>query len=127
METVTDWGDSSTHELWQFERPIGDLTPATVGLSLADGKEALHKLQQIVVAEQSEEICELRRVCSRCGRWLPLKDYRIRKVDTVFGKVAFRSARILSCPCEPPYYLEIEYNPMSAYILERATPELLAL
>ncbi|KAF7961883.1 hypothetical protein AWV80_28375 [Cupriavidus sp. UYMU48A] len=128
VETITDWGDSSTHELCQFERPIGDLTPETVGLSLADGKEALHKLQQqIVVTAQAEEICELRRVCSRCGRWLPLKDYRIRKVDTVFGKVAFRSARIVSCPCEPPYYLEIDYSPMSAYIPERATPELLAL
>ncbi|MNT35966.1 hypothetical protein D3C72_1720200 [compost metagenome] len=81
--------------------------PETVGLSLADGKEVLHWLQQTVVAAQSEEIYALRRVRSRCGRWLALKDYRMRKVDTVFGRVAFRSARIVSYPCEPPYFLEL--------------------
>jgi hypothetical protein len=33
----------------------------------------------------------------------------------------------VSCPYEPPCYLEVAYSPMSSYIPERATPELLAL
>jgi hypothetical protein len=127
VETIADWGETETVELCQFERPIGELAPENVGLSLADGKELLHKLQQVVIGAQSEEVCAFRRFCARCGRRLFLKDYRKRKVDTVFGTVAFRSARIVSCPCEPPCYLEVAYSPMSSYIPERATPELLAL
>jgi hypothetical protein len=127
VETIADWGESETVELCQFERPIGELAPENVGLSLADGNELLHKLQQVVIEAQSEEICAFRRFCGRCRRRLFLKDYRKRKVDTVFGTVAFRSARIVSCPCEPPCYLEVAYSPMGSYIPERATPELLAL
>ena len=127
VETITDWGESETVELCKFERTIDELAPENVGLSLDDGKDLLHKLQQVVIGAQSEEVCARRRFCSRCHRRLPLRDYRKRKVDTVFGTVAFRSARIVSCPCEPPYYLEIAYCPMSSYIPERATPELLAL
>jgi hypothetical protein len=56
-----------------------------------------------------------------------LKDYRQRKVDTVFGTVSFRSPRILSCACEPPWYLETAFCPLWPIIPERATPELLAL
>lgn len=37
VETITDWGESDTYELCQFERPSGELKPEAVGLSLADG------------------------------------------------------------------------------------------
>ncbi|MEA3102988.1 MAG: hypothetical protein QOF74_7228 [Caballeronia mineralivorans] len=56
-----------------------------MGLSLADGKELLHKLQQVVIGAQSEEVCAFRRFCTRCGRRLFLKDYRKRKVNTVIA------------------------------------------
>ena len=56
-----------------------------------------------------------------------MKDYRNRKVDTVFGTVSFRSPRIVSCACEPPWYLETAFCPLWPIIPERATPELLAL
>jgi hypothetical protein len=56
-----------------------------------------------------------------------LKDYRQRKVDTVFGTVSFRSPRIVSCLSEPPWYLETAFCPLWRIIPERATPELLAL
>jgi hypothetical protein len=51
-------------EVYQFERPIGELTPDNVGLSLADGKERLHRPQQVVIGAQSEEIFASRRICS---------------------------------------------------------------
>ena len=82
VETIADWGETETVELCQFERPIGELAPENVGLSLADDKELLHKLHQVVIGAQSEEICAFRRFCTRCGRRLFLKDYRKRKVDT---------------------------------------------
>src|SRR5258705_6164883 len=76
---------------------------------------------------QADEICTLRRICRRCHRWTALKDYRQRKVDTVFGTVSFRSPRIASCACERPWYLETAFCPLWPIIPERATPEPLAL
>ncbi|MGF6935144.1 hypothetical protein OKW41_004306 [Paraburkholderia sp. UCT70] len=69
----------------------------------------------------------LRRFCTRCHRFLALKDLRIRKVDTVFGTVPFRSARIICCPCETAFQMEYPYSPMSEFVPERATTELLSL
>jgi hypothetical protein len=48
VETIADWGETDVVKIYQFERPIRDLSPETVGLSLADGKDLLHKLQQVV-------------------------------------------------------------------------------
>jgi len=127
IEVTTDYGETETFELFKLERPYRDLEPAKIGLSLAEGKHVLHEMQKIVVAAQAEEVCTLRRFCTRCHRMLDLKDRRIRKLDTVFGTVPFRTARIVSCPCETPYQLEYPYNPMTEYIPERASAELLAL
>jgi hypothetical protein len=56
VETVTDWGESDTVELSHLERPCSEHEPEKVGLALAEGKDLLHKLQQIVVAAQSEVV-----------------------------------------------------------------------
>lgn len=127
VEITTDWDETETFEIGQLERPYRQLEPDKVGLSLAEGKDLLHRLQQVVVAAQAEEVCLLRRFCTRCHRFLELKDRRIRKVDTVFGTVSFRSARIVCCPCESPLQLEYPYSPMTEFVPERATEELLSL
>ncbi|OYD60477.1 UNVERIFIED_ORG: hypothetical protein BDU10_9848 [Burkholderia sp. CF145] len=84
----------------------------------------LHSIQKIVVAAQAEEVCTLRRFCTRCRRFLGLRDRRIRKVDTVFVTVPFRSAPIVCCPCETPLQVEYPYSPMTEFVPERATTEL---
>jgi len=127
VEITTDWDETDTFEICQLERPYRQLEPERIGLSLAEGKDVLHRLQRIVVAAQAEEVCMLRRFCTRCHRFLELKDRRIRKVDTVFGTVPFRSARIVCCPCETPFQMEYPYSPMTEFAPERATAELLSL
>ena len=127
VELITDWGDTNTIEVGRIDRPSETLDSESVGLSLGDGKQLLHNLQQAVIPAQTDEICALRRICRRCQRWTALKDYRNRKVATVFGTVSFRSPRIVSCACEPPWYLETAFCPLWPIIPERATPELLAL
>src|ERR1700688_3747576 len=57
--------------------------------------------------------------------WSPALSQRLPEAKSRY--VAFRSARIVSCLCEPPCYLEVAYSPMGSYIPERVTPELLAL
>ena len=56
-----------------------------------------------------------------------MKDYRRRKVDTVCGTVCSHRPRIVSCTCEPPWYLETAFWLLRPIIPERATPELLAI
>ena len=127
VEITTDWDETDTFEVCQLERPYRQLEPGKIGLSLAEGKDVLHMLQRVVVAAQAEEACMMRRFCTHCHRFLELKDCRIRKVDTVFGTVPFRSARIVCCPCETPFQMEYPYSPMSEFVPERATAELLSL
>ena len=126
-ELVTDWGDTTTIEVARFDRPVHLLDPESIGLSLADGKQLLSGLQQVVIPAQADEYCEIRRVCSNCRRQTQLKDYRRLKIDTVFGTVSVRSPRLMSCPCEPPFYLEGLFSPLSKIIPERAAPDLLLL
>ena len=103
VELTTDWGDISEQEVHRIERPGHLLRRENVGLSIGDGKRVLERLQRAVLVSQTHEFCALHRVCSRCHRLTPIKDYQQRKVDTVFGSVAVRCPRIISCPCEPPY------------------------
>jgi hypothetical protein len=46
VETVTDWGDTDPVELSHLERPSSELEPGKVGVTLGEGKDLLHKLQQ---------------------------------------------------------------------------------
>src|SRR5580700_9033659 len=59
-----------------------------VGLQLADAKPILGRLQEIVVSEQLQRYCETVRPCPRCHLRRRLKDYRRRRFDTVFGRLA---------------------------------------
>src|SRR5260221_6576989 len=98
VELITDWGDANTIEVGRIDRPGQTLDPESVGLSLADGKHLLHNLQQAVIPAQADEVCCLRRICRRCHRWTALKDYRQRKVDTVFGTAPVQIAGPVETP-----------------------------
>jgi hypothetical protein len=123
-QLVTDWGEVTEVDVAEFSRPARALNADTLGLSLTDGKALLNRLQQTIASAQAQELCELHRVCRRCHRWNPVKDYRLHKIDTIFGTVSLRSPRIISCPCEPPCYLELPTLPLAPLFRERATPEL---
>lgn len=124
VELTTDWGDATQLDIESIECPARLLQADRLALSLQDGKRLLERLQQAVVRMQAYEFCELHRVCTRCRRGNPVKDYRQRKVETVFGSIAVESPRIISCPCEPPFFLEAPFSPLSRVLPERATPEL---
>ena len=59
--TITDEGQEITHEVACVERQ--DLTPVTLGLSLADGKAVLQALQEVVVEWQMHAYLGQQRVC----------------------------------------------------------------
>ena len=64
-----------------------------VGLQLADAKPILGRLQEIVVSEQLQRYCEAVRPCPRFHHRRHLKDYRQRRYDTVFGRLAVGAPR----------------------------------
>src|SRR5215216_2638976 len=63
--TMTDDGQEIIQEVACIERQ--DLTPVTLGLSLAEGKAVLQALQEVVVEWQMEAYLGQPRTCPQCG------------------------------------------------------------
>jgi hypothetical protein len=79
-------------------RPLGGLGEiANLGLTLAEAKQILARLQQAVVAVQVDDHAVLRPDCSSCGQGYHVKDWRVHRVATLFGTVAVRLPRF-RCP-----------------------------
>ena len=74
-QLITDRGDVSEIAVAEIERPASAFDSNSLGLSLSDGKQVMRALQQEVAAAQANEISSLHRVCQRCHRWNPVKDY----------------------------------------------------
>ena len=65
-ETGTD-GAAQGVDVMEINRPcdLGDI--ANLGLTLAEAKQLLARVQQAVVAAQARQHAALRRACSTCG------------------------------------------------------------
>src|SRR4051812_30167797 len=71
-----------------------DLTDlATLGLSLAEGKQLLAGVQQELVAAQARRHAVRRPACHSCSTTCRVKDYRQHAIATLFGQVAVRLPR----------------------------------
>jgi hypothetical protein len=113
VEEVTGGGRSS----------VDHLTEKTIGLTLAEGKAILGALQTRLVEAQALAYCAARRRCRHCGRMRPLKEWRRRRLATLFGTVDLAAPRFKPCRCgvASRRYL----NPLSEFLPDRCTPEFL--
>jgi hypothetical protein len=64
--TLTDDGEESMRAVACVERD--DLTPASLGVSIADSKTILQAIQEIVVEWQMRSYLAQQRHCPQCGR-----------------------------------------------------------
>jgi hypothetical protein len=81
-------------------RPRGDLGDiANLGLTLSEAKQILPGLQQTLVAIQTDDHAVQRPVCSSCRHACDVKDWRLRRVTTLFGTVAMRLPRFRCAGC----------------------------
>jgi hypothetical protein len=64
-------------------RPVEGAAIADFGLSLAEGRQLLTALQQLVAQDQIRAYDVLRRTCRHCGRYRRIKDWRIRTFRTL--------------------------------------------
>ena len=98
VETETD---SPTQGLDVMEisrsRGLGDI--ANLGLTLAEAKRLLARVQQAVVAAQAQDHAVLRPDCSSCGGKCQAKDWRPHRIATLFGGVTVRLPRFRCADC----------------------------
>src|SRR3954447_7466982 len=91
-------GERST-EVMRIARP-DDLTDlATLGLTLAEGKQLLAGVQQELVAAQARLHAARRPACRSCSTTCRVKDYRQHAIATLFGQVAVRLPRYCCVGC----------------------------
>jgi hypothetical protein len=120
---TTENGQTDTREIACLERE--DLTPTTLGLTLADGKAILKALQEVVVEQQMTAYLETQRPCADCGIDQRSKGYHTMQVRTVFGTISVQSPRLHQCSCQP--HPTKTFSPLAALLREHVTPELLFL
>lgn len=121
--TISDDGQQSVHEVACLERD--ELTPTTLGLSLAEGKGILKEVQEVVVQWQIEAYLRQQRDCPDCGKKRRSKGRNETIFRTVFGKLPIQSPRLYHCSCQP--HSTKTFSPLAKLLPERTTPELLYL
>lgn len=121
--THSDDGHESIHEVACVER--ADLTPETLGLSLAEGKTILQSLQEVVVEWQIQAYLCQQHHCPACGTIRHSKGTHHTVFRTVFGSLPIESSRLLHCPCQA--HDTHSFSPLAALLPEHTTPELLYL
>ena len=96
----TDDDDSPVvHEVANMER--ADLHIDTLGLQLAEAKDLLQRVQEVVIVEQVRACLAEQEDCPACGRAHRHKDADTIVVRTLFGTLHLRSPRWWHCPCQP--------------------------
>jgi hypothetical protein len=92
-------GQSRSFDVMEISRPdgLGDL--ANLGLTLAEAKQLLARVQQDVVAAQVDNQSMFRPDCQSCGGRCHVKDWQPHRIATLFGEVRARLPRFLCAGC----------------------------
>jgi hypothetical protein len=96
---TTENGQIDTREIAVLERE--DLTPTTLGLTLADGKAILKALQAVVVEQQMTAYLKTQRPCAHCGHLQRSKGYHTTQVRTLFVTIPARASVSTSASVNP--------------------------
>ena len=91
-------GERTEEVVASIERE-GLLSPATIGLSIPEGKVILEGLQKRMVAAQVQHHSASIKSCLICGQAFRAKGYYCSTLRSVYGNVPMRVRRLLRCPC----------------------------
>ena len=114
-------GTVQLHEISAGGCTTAEYSAETLGLSVAEGKMTLAGLQRHVVQAQAEEHCRSRRRCDYCGAQRPLKDFRRRRLTSLYGVVDVRAPRFGPCRCGVASRRTI--TPVAEIMPDRCTPD----
>src|SRR5260370_5516640 len=102
-----------------------DHSVADLGLTLAEGRALLAKVQSILVSQQTAGWMASQLACCRCGSVLAHKDSRSIVIRTVFGKVEVPSPRLWACSCAGKQgEARRSMSPLCKAVPKRVTPKL---
>src|ERR1700733_8293638 len=99
LELTPDGNAPITSDIGTINRPIADLSPEQIGLTLEEGQQLLRQVQVQIIGSQAHAYAVCRRPCVYCGEPKRTKDLRPKCVQTVFGAFRFRGRRYKSCTC----------------------------
>src|SRR5258708_3676522 len=123
VELTPDGNPPITYDIGTITRPIADLSPEQIGLTLEEGQQLLRRVQVQIIDSQAHAYALCRQPCVECGRPKRIKDIRTKCVQTVFGAFRFRGRRYRACGCRgQPHELRQEF-PLGEIIPRRTTPE----
>ena len=91
-------GESVEHEISTIERS-NEISPATVGLTIDEGKVILENLQKQIVTAQVKQHCASIQLCPGCAKVLRTKGYYQSTLRSVYGNVDMRIRRLHACSC----------------------------
>lgn len=98
------------------------LSPATLGMSLAEGKELLAGIQKQMVEHQVHAFNKENKRCPHCHKKRGRKDTKRLVMRTIFGKLNLPNPRLYTCSCRPQANKSV--TPLAHHLPERTTPEL---
>ncbi len=73
----------------------------TLGLTLAEGKLILKRIQENVIREQVQDALLRQRNCTECGKARHSKGHHDITIRTLFGNIELKSPRLEHCRCQP--------------------------
>ena len=93
-------GQARSTDVLEINRPdhLGNI--ADLGLTLAEAKQLLARVQQAVVAAQASNHAVLRPDCRSCGGRCHVKDWQLRQIATLFGNTTVRIPRFRCAGCD---------------------------
>ena len=91
-------GKPTEYEVAMIER-IEKFSPATVGLTISEGKAILAGLQKQMVTAQVQHHGASIHSCPGCGKTFRTKCYSQSTLRSVYGNVGMRIRRLRGCSC----------------------------
>jgi hypothetical protein len=91
-------GEALEREIATIERE-DQVSPASIGLTIAEGKSIMEGLQRELVTAQMEQHGAAIQSCQQCGRAFRTKGYYQSTLRSVYGKIRMRVRRIRGCSC----------------------------
>src|ERR1035437_420329 len=91
-------GSPVEHEVGIIER-AEEISPASVGLTIAEGKALLASLQEQIVTAQVQQHVVNMKFCPQCGNAFRTKGHYQSTLRSVYGSVGVRIRRLRTCPC----------------------------
>jgi hypothetical protein len=123
LVVVNDSGHEPVQEMARIEREGVEME--TLGLTLAEGKLILKKIQEGVVQGQIHDALARWHKCPDCGQARQSKGHHDVTIRTLFGNVELKSPRLEHCRCQP--HEEKTFSPLQTLLPEHTSPEMLYL